>query len=486
MTPKRRFGLRAKFLVLIAALLLVVFSLITALLLSYTSRTLRSNLLKEAKAFAELATAPIGSTFTLYQDSGRVRIVQQIEKFMELGSNIDNVAVVGIDGNILFTQRETPEIRVDKAAAASFTPTYVTRTGRLEQVVSPYLENFGLHRYAVVYSISNDSIDRSIAQIAGLILLSGILALVATTGATYVLLNRAFLRPLQTLSRTAILISQGNLDQQIKLERNDEIADVASSVNTMAEALKADIAKLKEVDAMKSEFMMIASHNLRTPLTVINGYIDTMRILKLSDDVKKMVASMAANSRRLGILAENILTVSSIEAGQQTIVKDKGDIGDALRSLMTEFGLLAKEKSLAFTSAIPTTRMPASLSLSHFRAAVWNLLDNALKFNKPGGRIRLEVKPAGDKALIVVSDTGIGIDAKEMDSLFTKFHRGTSTLEYNYEGTGIGLYITKLIVEQHGGTVKAQSTPGVGTTMTITVPLLGTTPPPAPQAKPAA
>jgi two-component system phosphate regulon sensor histidine kinase PhoR len=107
----------------------------------------------------------------------------------------------------------------------------------------------------------------------------------------------------------------------------------------------------------------------------------------------------------------------------------------------------------------------------HLRSAIYNLLDNALKFTAEQGQIELSLAHVADAIQIVTKDNGVGIAPEEINKLFTKFHRGTSTLNYNYEGTGIGLYLTKLIITEHGGTIAVQSELGKGSTFTITLPL---------------
>jgi signal transduction histidine kinase len=244
----------------------------------------------------------------------------------------------------------------------------------------------------------------------------------------------------------------------------------------MASSLKADIAKLKKIDELKSEFLMITSHNLRTPLTIIDGYLEQIKSLDPPAALKKVLEPIGTNVMRLKGFAEDVLTISTIEAGQMNVQREPVEMGPVLQNIADEFTALAKQKKLQFKTAV-TTDAWVSLGKSSFRSALWNLLDNAYKFTPEAGHVELTAVTTHDRLEVTVKDSGIGIAAAEIPQLFTKFHRATSTLTYDYGGTGIGLYISKLIVEQYGGTVTVKSTEGEGSTFTISLP---TIPPPRP------
>src|SRR5882762_7399684 len=162
---KRRFGLRSQFILLIIIGLSVVFAVITVLVTRQTTKNLRASLVTESKSFAALATKPIGDTFGTYQDSGRIKIIQQTERFTDLDKNISNVAVVGLDGEVLYQQKEGQDMRTTAARAASFDPVYVMSKDRLTRIITPYIEDFGAHRYSIVYDVSDQAIEHSIQQL---------------------------------------------------------------------------------------------------------------------------------------------------------------------------------------------------------------------------------------------------------------------------------------------------------------------------------
>jgi signal transduction histidine kinase len=177
---------------------------------------------------------------------------------------------------------------------------------------------------------------------------------------------------------------------------------------------------------------------------------------------------ISINVNRLHGFAEDVLTISTIEAGQSTLSLKPVEMAPLLHRIADEFARQARQKHLIFQTNIATSSW-VNLSTPQFRSALWNLLDNAYKFTPEGGSIALIARDDGNLMEVSVRDTGTGIAATEVPRLFTKFHRGTDTLTYDYEGVGIGLYISKLIIEQHGGKISVQSAEGAGSTFTITL-----------------
>jgi hypothetical protein len=296
--------------------------------------------------------------------------------------------------------------------------------------------------------------------------------LIFTIAATVLLLNRLFISPLREVSESANIISSGNFSHEIKSSRTDEIGDLAASVEKMADYLKADIAKLRELDKLKSEFMMITSHNLRTPLAIMQGYIEMAESAKSVNELKDIVDVIEESVVRLHLLAENILTISTLETGRTSLRKTSVDLADFVENIGKEFSLLARKKGLnwEFNNAIDKD-LSVKLSSTNMRSAPGNLVDNAIKFTKTDGSVKVDARLKNGQFIFIVSDTGAGIKSEEIPKLFTKFHRSTSDSSYDYEGAGLGLYLSKLIIEQHGGKIEVESELGKGSTFDVRLPL---------------
>jgi signal transduction histidine kinase len=183
------------------------------------------------------------------------------------------------------------------------------------------------------------------------------------------------------------------------------------------------------------------------------------------------VQNLEQSVQRLSQYTEDLLVIGSIEAGDTSDLKSV-TLHEVLDPLVQQTQSLAKAKKLKFTTTIePPETLELRANPRRLQSALWNLLDNAIKFTAKGS-VELAVTKQDKQVAITVSDTGIGIAPEEIPQLFTRFHRGTSILEYNYEGEGIGLALAKLVITEHGGTISVISKLDSGTTFTVTLPLL--------------
>lgn len=469
----RRFDIRLKFIGIITLFLVAIFAAISFVLIRSNTISLRQNLLRETRAFAALATKPIGDSFVLYKDSGRLKLLHQVQKFVELDAAITNIAIVDTSGNVLFTQHESIKPTISQMEAASFEPVYRQSDGALTQIIYPYFEDSGQHKYSIVYDVSNESINTHIESVTKSILRFSVIALAVSAILTILFINRTILTPLRRVSKQAIEISKGRLDQGITSNGNDEISDVAQAVNSMSASLKESITKLQELDKLKSEFMIIASHNLRTPITVIDGYVEALQAAESQEKLQEMLAVIEANNHQLSSIVEELLTVSQLESkGGLSMTLIPEDITPVLNRVANDFKILSRSKDIIFESKLYENPLIVNLNRLNFQSALTQLMDNAIKFTKSGGRVVLSSALEDELAVIKISDTGVGIPSEEMPRLFTKFHRGTDIIHYNYDGLGIGLYASKLIIDQHHGSLDIQSILGEGTTATISLPLI--------------
>ena len=466
-----RSNIRIQLLVVNTIVLLGVFGGMSAYLVAKNTTTLRAQLKNEVRAFSVLATPPIGDLYGLYGQSGTSKIKDSMRSYLQENSSVTNATVVDLSGQPLFSYNPAAKMSVSSSQASSFTPIFEEAdNGELSHVVTPYFGAGGTHTYSVVYSVSNHKIDQAIRSETISLLTFSILSLVLTSAATYTAISYIILRPIRRVSKQADIISGGNLEQQIEVAGNNEIARLGKAVNAMAESLKASIAKLQQIDKVKSEFMAITSHNLRTPLTIINSYIESVDILNSPEQLKQAISKIGASVKRLDGFAEDVLTISQFELGEQNTSADTVVVTDLLSQIADEAKATAELHSLVFDSKIKTTAS-VKASKPHLKGAIYNIIDNAIKFTPEGGKITLEVSQADNTVNIAVTDSGIGIAEEEIPQLFTKFHRGTSVLKYDYEGTGIGLYASKIIIDNLGGSITVMSKLGKGSTFTISLPV---------------
>jgi signal transduction histidine kinase len=243
----------------------------------------------------------------------------------------------------------------------------------------------------------------------------------------------------------------------------------------MAATLKKNIEDLKELDKLKDEFVFLASHNLRTPITVIKGYIGLMQKDK-SLDIKSRnrLDKMLISTKELELLSESLLNLASLEYRDKRLLISDIDLVKIIEETTESFGKEAAKKEVSFILELPSFTVSAvQADRERIKQALENVIENAVKFNKEGGKVIIKLEEKDKELLLSISDTGIGISKEEGENIFQKFHRATSVLMYDYEGIGLGLYVAKLIIEAHLGKIWFESKLGVGTTFYITLPVKG-------------
>ncbi len=231
--------------------------------------------------------------------------------------------------------------------------------------------------------------------------------------------------------------------------------------------------EIERANRHKSEFLANMSHELRTPLHTVIGFSELLAEETkgpLNSDQKRFIHHIHKDSQHLLALINEILDLSKIEAGKLQLSREAIDLGALLKDVLSSIRPQATAKSIEIKTDLP---IPVAVSGDRIRVKqiLYNLLSNAVKFTPNGGVIRVEAGAADGFAWISVSDTGIGISPEEHESIFEKFHQAGTTAGGLREGTGLGLPITRRLVEGHGGRLWLESAPAKGSRFTFTLPL---------------
>ena len=228
--------------------------------------------------------------------------------------------------------------------------------------------------------------------------------------------------------------------------------------------------QLREADRLKDEFVALISHDLRTPLTSIMGYLELVRDDdNLTEEQVGFLAVADRNADRLLRLVNDLLFVARFEAGQLDLKPTELDLAAVVRQSVEESGPRAAAGGVELTCEASDVSSVQADKGRMFQL-VENLVSNAIKFTPAGGDVRVSVTPVNGVVRLEVADTGIGIESDEQQRLFERFFRASTASEHQIPGTGLGLYITRAIVEAHGGSIAVRSDPGEGTSFRVELP----------------
>lgn len=275
-------------------------------------------------------------------------------------------------------------------------------------------------------------------------------------------------RPIRLLRDGARVIGQGDLSHRIRVTTRDELGDLAEEFNIMA-------ARLEELDQLKQDFVSNVTHELRSPLTSLRGYVEFLlrgSAGSLNDEQRESLIVVKNNAVRLSRFIDNLLDVAKIEAGKLEIHPEPVSLRDVGQEMIVVFRPQTEEKNLSLLNEIPADLSRAWVDGDRLLEIMTNLVSNAFKFTPDGGRVTMKAAEEGDMLHVTVTDTGLGIAPQHLRTVFNKFEqvKPTKGLVRKTRGTGLGLTIVKGFVEAHGGRVWIDSEVNRGTTVHFTLP----------------
>ena len=233
--------------------------------------------------------------------------------------------------------------------------------------------------------------------------------------------------------------------------------------------------RLQEIDETKSQFVSVAAHQLRTPLSGIKWTLDTLlekEIGGLNEEQEKLIGDAYKANDRLIELIRDLLDVARLEEGRFGFEMKKEDFLPVVKDVKKKFEQAAEQKGIAFKLELPQKDLERLLiDKEKIAIALENFVDNAIKYTPPGGEVIIRVIQEQDKIVAEIKDTGIGIPKKEITKLFNKFFRATNAQLFQTNGTGLGMYLARNIIEHHGGTVYVESEEHKGTTLSFSIPI---------------
>ena len=294
-------------------------------------------------------------------------------------------------------------------------------------------------------------------------LVASALASLLAAGAGW-LVSRRLTAPLLALTAVTERMAEGDLATRARVERRDEIGRLARSFNAMAGRIEENVATLRR-------FVADAAHELNTPLTALRANLDLALEAGSVEERAGFVAQARADGQRLERLMNDLLDLSRIEAGP--VATDQPlDLTAVLRTASERYAAQAEQAGLGFGVTLPAEAVMVRADEVQVRRALDNVVDNAVKFTPPGGRVGLRLADDDTWATVTVDDTGPGIPAEDQPHLFSRFHRGRNAAAY--PGSGLGLAIVKAMMTRHGGDVTVTSSSS-GTVVTLRWPRMEAT-----------
>jgi len=335
--------------------------------------------------------------------------------------------------------------------------------------VDPLEMSLGAQSLGEVYIIPDPAAEPYVAPFLRLsasinrsLLLGGSLAIAIALILTFVL-SRRMMSPVGALSRAARRLGRGDLSQRVQFRGKGEVAALAQAFNTMAADLEHD-------EQLRQNLIADVAHELRTPLSNIQGYLEAIRDRVMKPNAAT-IRSLNEEVALLSRLVNELQELSLAEAGALKLVYQAEDITKLVKQAVTPLQPQLAAKEISLSLDLPDNLPPVNIDWQRVNQVLHNLLENAVAYTRKGGTINVGAAKQGDWVEVSVSDTGEGIPAEDLPNIFERFYRVDKSRARVTGGSGLGLTIAKRLVEAHGGTITVQSKLGKGSRFSFTLPI---------------
>lgn len=336
---------------------------------------------------------------------------------------------------------------------------------------------------AIRADIGTTYLQESLARTSQIMLIVGGLTFILVAGVLVLLMRRTMLSPLGRITGVASRITRGDYGARVPVdEERNELGAMATAFNKMAERVEQHThelemanRELERANRMKSEFLANMSHELRTPLNVIIGFSEVLRdtptLDLLDDDRREFCDNIISSGYHLLELINDVLDLAKVEAGQMQIIPEEFLVGPVLQDVIAIMQPLAAKKDITMTLQVSEHVTSIYADINKFKQILYNLIGNSVKFTPPGGSVGVNVTLMGYVARFAVTDTGIGIATADQKRIFTEFQQVDGSASRRFEGTGLGLALTRKFVEMQDGEIWVESEVGLGSTFYFTLPV---------------
>ena len=287
-----------------------------------------------------------------------------------------------------------------------------------------------------------------------------------------ILISKNISQPIRKMEETATSIAKGDFTKRVDIKTDDELGKLAESLNQMADELQLKIDNLEKLDKVRTDFVANVSHELKTPLTSIKGFIETLEDGAIDDkeNARRFLAIIKKHAERLSNIINDLLSLTEIESGKDKVEPGTVDVKYLLDEVIWGFthALSIKEQKLNVNYNGDNFRIRGDKD--KIEQVLVNLVDNAIKYTGQKGDIKASLFEKKDSVMFTLTDNGIGIPREHLDRIFERFYRVDKGRSRELGGTGLGLSIVKHIVVLHNGHISIDSEVGKGTIVTVILP----------------
>ena len=282
-------------------------------------------------------------------------------------------------------------------------------------------------------------------------------------------------KPLRNLAQEMNQFQQQELKSSVLINHSDEISYLSATFKAMRQRIHEQLKKLQETDRLRRELISNASHDLRTPLSSMQGYLEMLMRPQLTIEERQGFIDIAfKHCRRLTQLVKELFELSKLDAGQINPELENFSLAELLQDVIQKYSLDAQQKNISLNLPKISQLFLVNADIALIERVLENLIDNALRYTPNGGWVELSLTENNNKVVIGIADNGIGLAEADLPHIFERYYSAQKPTEYHQQSTGLGLAIVKRILELHGSVIEVKSQPGQGTRFQFPLPLART------------
>ncbi len=319
---------------------------------------------------------------------------------------------------------------------------------------------------AIYLSVPVPEMTRAQTRLNKILVMSLILVVLISMGMTFVL-SRHISKPIKKVVCTAKQFARGNFSSRVEL---DGKTDNITEINELTQSFNDMAYSLEKSDDIRNNFLSDVAHELRTPMTTISGFVDGILDDTIPEEKQKDYLMIVKDEvSRLSGLVNSFLNLTRLETGNQTLEMTNFDINETIRRSLVSLESRIEEKNININLDMENEHQSVKADMNLIRQVLTNLIENAIKFTNQGGEIKISTEAYRHEVKVSVYNTGCGISPEDIKMIFERFYKADKSRSQNREGTGIGLYIVKDILNRHGKNIAAESREGEYAEFTFTL-----------------
>ena len=459
--------------IIIALCMAAMIMILSVVLNSYLVKS-KQNVLKEA------CNEVCDYIAVVADDGGKIGKTELLQFFDSVGEISDaDVFAADMDGNIILCSCDSEGEAEScihsgvKLKSEHIGEWYNARPFKLDTLdiyeetrfvtAEPLLNKSG-ERYGTVFAVTPVLVvNELLSTVIKIFLAAAVVPLIIMFIAIYIMTYR-LTKPLKLMSQASRAMAKGDFSKRIPVMSDDEIGELAVSFNMMTNSLA-------QLEGMRKSFVANVSHELKTPMTTIGGFIDGILDGTIEPEKQSYYLGIVSDEvKRLSRLVQSMLSMARLESGEFSLKFELFDLSALLCSIVISQEQRIEQKKLNIIGLDGLENISVNADRDLLHQAIYNLVDNAIKFSEEGGNISFELKTENKKTALTVINTGKGIPEKELPFVFERFYKVDKSRSASKNSTGLGLYIVKTIITAHGGTVAVSSKENEFTAFKVTLP----------------